>query len=111
VIIGYASPEGRRVVLADANPAIIALRTSTLLSLEEALNAAAAGGPGYAAPDAAAAGEPGYGPDPAAARGPGYPDGPDAALPPEAGPGAPPSPEPPPNLGPPPERLDWRKPR
>ena len=125
VIVSYASPEGRRVVLADANPAIIGLRTSTLLSLEEVLNATAAGGPGHAdgpepaaaggpghadGPEPAAAGGPGHGPD-AAAAGPGYPDGPDAALPPEAGPGAPSGPEPPPNLGPPPERLDWRKPR
>jgi hypothetical protein len=42
-IVTYAGPEGRRVVLADANPGIIALRTSTLLSLEEARDAAAAG--------------------------------------------------------------------
>jgi hypothetical protein len=49
VIVTYAGTEGRRVVLADANPGIIALRTSTLLSLEEARDAAAAGlepGPG-----------------------------------------------------------------
>jgi hypothetical protein len=44
VIVTYAAPDGRRVVLADANPGIIALRTSTLLSLEEAR--AAAAGPG-----------------------------------------------------------------
>jgi hypothetical protein len=95
VIVSYASPEGRRVVLADANPAIIALRTSTLLSLEEAVTATAA------------------------EHGRGYPDGPgappDAAAPgaaaSEAGPQEPPGAEPPPNLGPPPERLDWRKPR
>jgi hypothetical protein len=43
VIVTYAAPEGRRVVLADANPGIIALRTSTLVSLEEAQDAAAAG--------------------------------------------------------------------
>jgi hypothetical protein len=110
VIVSYASPEGRRVMLADANPAIIALPTSTLLSLEEALNAPAAGGPGYAghaghADGAGAApGEPGHADDPdAAAAGPGYADGPDAAAPADA--------EPPPNLGPPPERLDWRPPR
>jgi len=41
VIVTYAAPEGRRVVLADANPGIIGLRTSTLLSLEEARDAAA----------------------------------------------------------------------
>jgi hypothetical protein len=95
VIVSYASPEGRRVVLADANPAIIALRTSTLLSLEEAVNATAAEhGRGY--PDG-----PGAPPDAAASGG--------AAS--EAGPQEPPGAEPPPNLGPPPERLDWRKPR
>jgi hypothetical protein len=83
VIVTYAAPEGRRVVLADANPGIIALRTATLLGLEEAQDAAAAGpGPGSGRP--AAAGLPH--PEPSSA-------------------------EPPPNLGPPPERLDWRKPR
>ena len=94
VIVTYASPQGRRVVLADANPAIIALRTSTLLSLEEAVDATAAG-PAY--PQTAGAAS--------------HPGPPDAALVPEAGPGAPPGDEPPPNLGPPPERLDWRQPR
>ncbi len=59
MIVSYASPEGRRVVLADANPAIIALRTSTLLSLEEAVNATAEHGHGHpdgpgAPPDAEA---------------------------------------------------------
>jgi hypothetical protein len=50
VIVTYAAPEGRRVVLADANPGIIGLRTSTLLSLEEAQNEAAWGAePGAAA--------------------------------------------------------------
>jgi hypothetical protein len=50
VIVTYAAPEGRRVVLADANPGIIGLRTSTLLSLEEAQDAAAWGAePGAAA--------------------------------------------------------------
>jgi hypothetical protein len=41
VIVTYAAPDGRRVVLADANPGIIALGTSTLLTLEEAVDAAA----------------------------------------------------------------------
>jgi hypothetical protein len=40
VIVTYAAPDGRRVVLADANPGIIALGTSTVLSLEEAVDAA-----------------------------------------------------------------------
>ncbi len=86
VIVTYAAPEGRRVVLADANPGIIALRTSTLLSLEEAQRAAAAG----------------PGPGPGAS-----PSSPDTSFSPDPPSGA----EPPPNLGPPPERLDWRRPR
>jgi hypothetical protein len=40
VIVTYAAPDGRRVLLADANPGIIALGTSTPLSLEEAVEAA-----------------------------------------------------------------------
>jgi len=123
VIVSYASPEGRRVVLADANPAIIALHTSSLLSLEEAVNATAAGRPGYADGAAAASGEPEYaggpgagpgdpgGPGGAEADGPTDAGGPGAGLPPDAGPQPTPGAEPPPNLGPPPERLDWRKPR
>jgi hypothetical protein len=43
VIVTYASPNGRRVVFADANPGIIALSTATTLSLEEAVHAEAAG--------------------------------------------------------------------
>jgi hypothetical protein len=35
VLLTYAAPGGRRVVLADANPAIIKLPTATLVSLEE----------------------------------------------------------------------------
>jgi hypothetical protein len=84
VIVTYASPTGRHVVFADANPGIIALPTATLLSVEEALSA-----------DVTAAGSM------TAARvgGPGA----RAAEPADD--------EPPPNLGPPPERLDWRRPR
>ena len=36
MIISYASPAGRRVVFADANPGILTLPTATLASLEEA---------------------------------------------------------------------------
>jgi hypothetical protein len=72
-------------VLADANPGIIALRTSTLLSLEEAQHAAARAGSGMAGPR----------------PGPEQPSDPEPAA----------GQEPPPNLGPPPERLDWRRPR
>ena len=81
VIVTYASPDGRRVVFADANPGIIALPTATLISLDEAVSVEAAV-PG----SVAAAG---------------------AGLRMSEVPGD----EPPPNLGPPPERLDWRRPR
>jgi hypothetical protein len=43
VIVSYASPEGRQVVLADANPAIVALPTVSALSLDEAGQAQTAG--------------------------------------------------------------------
>ena len=81
VIVTYASPHGRRVVFADANPGIIALPTATLLSLEEVVNAEAA------APGSTMVADAGL----------------RAAEPADD--------EPPPNLGPPPERLDWRRPR
>jgi hypothetical protein len=61
VIVTYAAPEGRRVVLADANPGIIGLRTSTLLSLDEAQHAAAASpgpGSGPGAPNEPASADP-----------------------------------------------------
>jgi hypothetical protein len=92
VIVSYASPHGRRVVIADANPGIIALGTSTLLSLEDALDAVATGDPAAAAAIGAV---------------------PAQKTPGQAGAGPPPQgdDEPPPNLGPPPERLDWRRPR
>jgi hypothetical protein len=89
VIVTYASPEGRQVVLADANPGIMTLRTATLLSLDEAINATAASSGDVAGPAVAAAAE---------AR-------------PRTGPAGLAAVEPPPNLGPPPERLDWRRPR
>ncbi len=41
VIVSYASPAGRRVVLADANPGILGLRTATLRTLDEVTRAAA----------------------------------------------------------------------
>ena len=37
VLLTYAGPGGRRVVLADANPAIVGLPTATSLTLDEAL--------------------------------------------------------------------------
>jgi hypothetical protein len=116
VIVTYASPDGRRVVLADANPGIIALPTATLLSLEEALDAMATGAPAGAVPPGAGAVPPGAGavPPGAGAVPPGaggVPQYPGQAPHPEPGPGDPSTAEPPPNLGPPPERLDWRRPR
>ncbi len=99
VIVTYAAPEGRRVVLADANPAIIGLRTSTLLSLDEARHAEARG-PGPS---------PGASPSGPGASPPRQRSGPSPEPPP--GPDLPSSADPPPNLGPPPERLDWRRPR
>jgi hypothetical protein len=45
MIVSYAAPGGRRVLLADANPAIGALPVATLTSLPE-LNAMSAGHPG-----------------------------------------------------------------
>jgi len=107
VVVTYASPDGRRVVLADANPGIIALPTATLLSLDEALDAMAAG-PAGGAPGADG-GAPGpAGGAPGAGAGPQYPG---QRPVPEPGPDGPSTAEPPPNLGPPPERLDWRRPR
>jgi hypothetical protein len=113
VIVSYASPQGRQVVLADANPGIMTLRTATLLSLEEAIEAEVAS-PGYAAqPD-------GGGPAPTTAPAPPGPvaaDQPGAVAadqpfgPPHPQPAVPPGPKPPPNLGPPPKRLDWRRAR
>ena len=109
VIVSYASGPGRRVVLADANPGIIALGTATLLSLEEAV-AAASGGAEAAGGVAASGG--------AEASGGGAAAGPGPSGQGDAGPGDPVPPASsltaaaaPPNLGPPPERLDWRKPR
>jgi hypothetical protein len=84
MIVSYAAPGGRRVLLADANPAIGGLRVATLTALNEisAVDAADAG-------TLAGAGNPadGVGGRPYAA--------PDQALRP--------------NLGPPPSRPDWRR--
>jgi hypothetical protein len=40
VLVSYASPAGRHVVLADANPGILGLPTATLHTLDEVLRAA-----------------------------------------------------------------------
>jgi hypothetical protein len=81
MIVSYAAPDGRRVLLADANPAIGALRVSTLTSLPE-LNAMNEGTPPIAGGEA------------------------DGAV---AAPRTTPESAFPPNLGPPPPRPDWRR--
>jgi hypothetical protein len=82
MIITYAGPAGRQVVMADANPGIGGLSAATMMTLEEFRALPAAPVP-RAAPrtEARAA--------PASWRSDGD--------------------RPPPNLGPPPPRLDWRK--
>jgi hypothetical protein len=83
MIITYAGPEGRHVVMADANPGIGGLGAATPLTLEESAGQPAAPaepagtGNGLAAPVSWRSGDD----------------------------------RPPPNLGPPPPRLDWRSPR
>jgi hypothetical protein len=131
VIVSYASPEGRQVVLADANPAILALPTVSALSLEEAGEAQAGSAAQAADVQASETGAPQAGPgrwqppadvgDRGAAGGtPVEDDVLDDGAPAEdtqpPRPGAP-APvnwrsakgRPPPNIGPPPEPLDWRK--
>jgi hypothetical protein len=130
VIVSYSAPEGRRVVLADANPAILALPTVSAVSLDEA-GEAHAGSRAQAAAHASGAGEPQAGtgrwqpPADAGDRGPtGGPPAEDGVLddgapaedaqPPPPGTPAPAGwrsakGRPPPNIGPPPEPLDWRK--
>jgi len=87
MIVTYAGPGGREVVLADANPGISSLGAATLQTLEELRSAPAA-----AAPQARPAPES----DGRAGR----------AAPTRWRSGAD---RPPPNLGPPPARLDWRR--
>jgi hypothetical protein len=83
MIITYAGPAGRQVVMADANPGIGGLSAATQLTLEEFR-----GRPVMAAPEPAGDGDvPPPGPvNWRSGRG-----------------------RPPPNLGPPPPRLDWRR--
>jgi hypothetical protein len=85
MIISYAGPAGRQVVMADANPGIGGLSAATRLTLEEFRRMSAAG--------AAQAREP-------IADG----DAPPGPVKWRSG-----RDRPPPNLGPPPPRLDWRK--
>ena len=85
MIITYAGPGGRRVILADANPGIGGLRAATWLTLDEFQSRPAAPPPR---------------PVPEPER-PGTAAAPAAGW--RSGDG-----RPPPNLGPPPPRLDWR---
>ena len=82
MIISYAGPAGRRVILADVNPGIGGLAAATPLTLEESRRRAAVV---PATRDLGSAGAP---------RPVSWRSGQD---------------RPPPNLGPPPPRLDWRK--
>jgi hypothetical protein len=84
MIITYAGPAGRHVVLADANPGIGGLNSATQLTLEE-FRGMPAPGPGKAQDLTHSAAPP---------RPVSWRSGQD---------------RPPPNLGPPPPRLDWRK--
>jgi len=88
MIVTYAGPGGRQVVLADANPGISGLGAATLQTLEEYRSL-----PATAAPRARPAPES---------------DGRRAgrAVPARWRSG---DDQPPPNLGPPPARLDWRR--
>ncbi|MEP7025365.1 MAG: hypothetical protein ABJB47_16525, partial [Actinomycetota bacterium] len=137
VLVSYAGPAGRQIVLADANPGIIGLPTATLAGLDEARRAPETAGPAYgpgedgswrgagaAATVGPAGGNPGDTGDTGATGGArwggrpgGGPAGPGSGSGPERGPGSglrrrpgrePDDDEPPPNLGPPPKRLDWR---
>jgi hypothetical protein len=86
MIITYAGPAGRQVVLADANPGIGGLRAATELALEEFRRQQTPPRP-RPVPEAEIPGAP-------AARPAGWRSGDDRAAP---------------SLGPPPPRLDWRK--
>ena len=125
MIVTYAGPGGRQVVLADANPGISALGAATLVTLDEfrSLPAAAAVPRTRPAPDARPA--PSVRPAPDARPAPSARPAPDArpgrapqgGRAPQAGSGGQTAPggwrsgknQPPPNLGPPPPRLDWRR--
>jgi hypothetical protein len=100
ILISYAGPGGRQVVLADANPGIIGLPTATLAGLDQARRAPEAAVPVYrGTPDGAGRGA-------GAGRAAGASDdaGASGVTDVPAGEGS----DPPPNLGPPPRRLDWR---
>jgi hypothetical protein len=83
VIVSYASPAGRRVVLADANPGILGLPTATLHTLDDVRQAAAARAAAAAAPRTwTSPGDgqwPPAGPQPVPAIWPGQPEPPPSA--------------------------------
>ncbi len=85
MIITYAGPAGRQVVMADANPGIGGLGAATQLTLEEYRSLPTARPRAAQAPPADGDASP---------RPVSWRSGND---------------RPPPNLGPPPLRLDWRK--
>jgi hypothetical protein len=98
MIITYADPAGRRVVMADANPGIGGLGAATQLTLEEFGDL-----PEGIGPPAAAALSAAPGPRPVPESGGGS-DRQAAPVSWRTGDN-----RPAPNLGPPPPRLDWRK--
>jgi hypothetical protein len=104
MIISYAGPAGRQVVMADANPGIAGLRAASALTLEEFLGTPGAIPAAHPARMPRPAPEPGDRPAPE----PGGPRDGDAGRPAASGWGSGDD-RPPPNLGPPPPRLDWRK--
>jgi len=95
MIITYAGPAGRQVVMADANPGIGALTAATELTLEEFQVRSDGIAPAQVPPQVPVRGP---APDPGD-------DGP-PAVPVSWRSG---DDRPAPNLGPPPPRLDWRK--
>lgn len=118
MILGYAGPAGRHVVMVDVNPGIAGLSAATMMTLQEFRGASAAT---VGAPPVRQAADPaGSGGGRSAAGG----NGSDSGAAPDATRHAVPTrtvPEhaepvswrsgnnrPPPNLGPPPPRLDWR---
>ena len=123
MIVTYAGPSGRQVVLTDANPGIGSLSAATPLTLEEfgSLRANAVPSPSRPVADSVPSSPPSSAPSspPSSAPSsvPGSPPGSGSSSPPggrRAASGAPPGwrsgeDRPPPNLGPPPARLDWRR--
>ena len=133
MIVTYAGPAGRQVIMADANPGIGALSAATELTLEEfrARPAPSPPAPYQQAPYRQTPyrqtpyrrdlpqDSPRIPPPRPGAAGDDQTEADHPGPPPAPGTGQPDAPaswrsgldRPPPNLGPPPPRLDWRKPR